>query len=214
MFASFFNPEGKFFRIGSKAADLLLASVLWLVCCLPLVTVGPACTALYDVVVRNIHNGQGSGICRDFLRVFRQNFRQSVGLMLIFTTLAAAALVAAQLYAEQGASDTVTVWFLRAILVVVMMAAPYGFALISRFENTFGRILLLTLYLTFRHLPTSLVLAILLSLGGLLVYLHLPLAVLMPGLICLLMSLLLERVICFHAPEAVVENREAERSDT
>ncbi len=212
MFASFFNPEGKFFQVGSKAADLLLASVLWLACCLPLVTIGPACTALYDVTVRNIRSGRGTGIYRDFFRVFRRDFRQSMGLMLIFTALAAAALAAEQWFVQQDASGAMAVWLLRALLVVMMMAAPYGFALISRFENTFGRALLLTVYLTFRHLPTSLVLAALLALGGLLVYLHLPLAVLMPGLICLLISLLLERVLRRHAPEAAVDRQEVERA--
>ena len=210
MFSNFFSPDGKIFQIGSKAADLLLASALWLVCCLPLVTIGPACTALYDVTVRNIRCSRGTGICRDFFRVFRRDFRQSMWLMLVLTAFAAAALAAEHLFSQQDASVTMAVWLLRALLVLVIMAVPYGFALISRFDNTFGRVLLMTVYLMFRHLPTSLVLAVLLALGYLLVYLHLPLAVLMPGLICFLISLLLERVLRHHAPEAAICCQEAE----
>ena len=210
MFASFFNPEGKFFQIGSKAADLLLAGVLWLICCVPLVSIGPACTALYDVVVRNIRNDRGSEICCDFFRVFRRDFRQSMGLMLLLTALAAAALLGEQFMRQSG---TTAVWLLRAVVVVVMMIGPYGFALISRFDNSFGRMLFLTLYLTFRHFLISLTMALLLALGGLLVYLHLPLAILMPGVVSLLLSLLLERVLQLHAPEAAIVPQEEESAN-
>ncbi len=48
MFGSIFNPENKFWQTLDHLADLLILSLLWLLCSLPLVTAGAATTALYD----------------------------------------------------------------------------------------------------------------------------------------------------------------------
>ena len=49
-----FNPEHGIYRLTEKIADLLILSVFWLVCSIPLVTLGPATTALCNTVVRCI----------------------------------------------------------------------------------------------------------------------------------------------------------------
>ena len=46
MFRSFFNPENPFFRFTGRVLDIMVLSVLWLVCSLPIVTIGPASAAL------------------------------------------------------------------------------------------------------------------------------------------------------------------------
>ena len=49
-----FNPENDLWRITGKLVDLFLLSVFWLVCSIPLFTLGPATAALYHTVVRCI----------------------------------------------------------------------------------------------------------------------------------------------------------------
>ena len=47
MAAGIFNPENDFWRLIEKLVDLFLLSVFWLVCSLPVFTLGPATAALY-----------------------------------------------------------------------------------------------------------------------------------------------------------------------
>ena len=48
MFGNLFNPQNSFWQTIDRLSDLLILSLLWLICSLPLVTVGAASTALYD----------------------------------------------------------------------------------------------------------------------------------------------------------------------
>ena len=45
MAAGIFNPENDFWRLIEKLVDLFLLSVFWLVCSLPVFTLGPATAA-------------------------------------------------------------------------------------------------------------------------------------------------------------------------
>lgn len=199
MLSNLFRPEGKFFQFGSKAADLIAVSLLWLLCCIPLVTVGPACTAMYNVVVQNIRRGQGGSVWQQFWRIFRRDFRQSLMFMMLATALAAALLISILLLTRSGAHG-LGIPVLEAVLLLLVLTLPYAFALISRFENSFPRLLRLTLLLTFRHFPASVLMAAILALGAFLVYLHLPLAALMPGLICLCTSFVTESIFRKYRP--------------
>ena len=55
-----FNQDGFLWRSLDVVADVLFLSLLWLICCLPVVTIGAATTALYDCSVRCVRYGEGS----------------------------------------------------------------------------------------------------------------------------------------------------------
>ena len=61
----------------NKMADLLLLNVLFIISCIPLITIGPAITALYHVTLRSIRYGDGY-IVQEYTKAFRRNFLQSV----------------------------------------------------------------------------------------------------------------------------------------
>lgn len=43
----------------NKMADLILLNLIFLLCCIPVVTIGPAITALYAVSLRSVRYGDG-----------------------------------------------------------------------------------------------------------------------------------------------------------
>ena len=45
-----FNPENSIWRVTGKLVDLMILSVFWLACSLPVVTLGPASAALYHTI--------------------------------------------------------------------------------------------------------------------------------------------------------------------
>ena len=77
MFQSLFNPDSTFFRFTGRVLDAVVLSVLFLLCCLPVVTIGPAASALYYSCVKYIRRGE-SGAYRGFFHAFRDNLRAGI----------------------------------------------------------------------------------------------------------------------------------------
>ena len=63
-------------RALGKIFDLMCLNILWLVCSIPVITVGASTTALYTVVLKMVKNEEGY-ILKDFLKAFKSNFKQS-----------------------------------------------------------------------------------------------------------------------------------------
>lgn len=77
MLQSLFNPENAFMCFMNKIIDLVLLSLVWLVCCIPIITIGPACAALYYAVVKAVRR-QRSYPVREFWRAFKSNFKKGI----------------------------------------------------------------------------------------------------------------------------------------
>ena len=54
-----------------------------LVCCIPVVTIGPAVTAAYAVLLKMVDDQEGY-IFKDYFRYFKSNFKKGIVLGLIF----------------------------------------------------------------------------------------------------------------------------------
>ncbi len=91
MFGRIFNPENAFFRTADKLADLVMLSLMWALCSIPLVTLGPATAALYDAAVKILRRGEAGNIYQRFFHSFRLNFK--VGALTSLAVLAAAVLL-------------------------------------------------------------------------------------------------------------------------
>ena len=70
-------------RLLEIIADLCIVSTYWLVCCIPLVSIGTSSAALYSTVTKVIRNEKGV-LTRTFFTEFRKSFKQGIFLSLIF----------------------------------------------------------------------------------------------------------------------------------
>ena len=67
-----FNQDSTLMTILNKAADMVILSVLWCICSLPVVTIGAASSALYHATMKVIRLGRGYAFST-FFTSFRQN---------------------------------------------------------------------------------------------------------------------------------------------
>lgn len=191
-----FNPDNDLWRITGKLVDLFLLSVFWLVCSIPLFTLGPATAALYHTVVRCIR-GDGRDSWTLFFRTFRANFR--VGALTSLVVLAAGAFLFflySLLYQTAAYSRAGYVLFMAyyVFLLLPLGLLCYLFPTLSRFELGVRGLLSNCAKLSIAHLPTTAALALLLY-GTLYVCLNVPVAAaVLPAVLALAHSLLLERV--------------------
>lgn len=188
------KSKSRISEVLSALIDLLFAGILWLVCSLPIITLGAASTALYYAVVKCVRHNRGR-LSSTFFSSFRQNFRQATLVWLLF--LLYLLIGAADTYAieQMGfGSDSVLYLFSRIFLLLPGFLFPWIFAFISRFENTIKGSLQFCCWLMMRHLGRTLILALELALALLIVWLLPQIFPLLPGAICLLMSLTIEPV--------------------
>ena len=182
-------------RIGAAltaAIDIVTAGLLWLLCSLPLVTVGAASAALYYCVVKCIRHERGR-LVKSFFSAFRRDFKCATLIWLLF--LAAGLILTADIYALGQMGDGGLFGMIGKILLIALLAYyPWVFAFVSRFSNTLGATLKYCGYLALKNIGTTLLMTTELALFILFVYLMPPLVFILSGLICLLLSLHIEPV--------------------
>ena len=68
----FFSLDSKFMQAMSRVADLIILNVIYLVTCLPVITIGAAGTAMYTVCFRLGTDREGS-LVKGYFRAFRDD---------------------------------------------------------------------------------------------------------------------------------------------
>ncbi len=134
-----FNLDSPVMRMLSTAADLMILNLLWLLCSIPIVTVGAATTALYYVCFQIVEGTEGS-IVKSFFGAFKANFKK--GTVIWLTTLVIGLFLAFDIYFIIYTTQEISllnvlsfcVFSLFAIVWVFMFL--YVFALQARFENS------------------------------------------------------------------------------
>ena len=203
MFRNIFNPDSPLMITMAQITDCIFLSLLWILCCFPVITLGASSAALYDSVYRAYRQGEKNSWGR-FLKVFRSNFKASFLPTLLFILLFAL-LVRAMVSAWNAAVYAQISWILFAALTLVAVLAlgilGLIFPVLSRFENSFLGLLKNTLFLAMANLPRTLVLGIIYALSiGLCLRFVFPLFFL-PALMSLISTLLIEPMFRPFMPE-------------
>ncbi|MDO4314288.1 MAG: DUF624 domain-containing protein [Oscillospiraceae bacterium] len=199
----FFDPQNHFWGAIGKFADVLVLSLLWLFCSLPVFTIGAATTALYDAAARCVRGGE-NGPYERFFRTFRREFAVSTAVTVVWGVLLAAlgALLGLLWGAAKGGAVTaaaVACSFL--FLLIPVGAACWMFPLLSRFTFRPVGLMLAGLRFAVGYLPYTAAIAAITAAAALACgFLWLP-ALVLPCLTALLWSLMMERVFRKHTPE-------------
>ena len=123
-------------RALGKICDLMCLNILWLICSIPIVTIGASTTALYTVVLKMVKNEEGY-IFRGFFKAFKLNFKQSTITWLILLVLGVLCWIdqriVSYLPGTAGMVMNVLVFIVSFLLIAMMI---YVFPLIARYENT------------------------------------------------------------------------------
>lgn len=123
-----------------KVGDVLLCSVYFSLCSIPVITVGASATAMHYALRRCIA-GEGT-VTRDFFTAFRREFRQATGIWLIYLLILAGLLGNFWLMSNwQGTLAVVLRAAMIVIAVVWLFSVSLVFPLLARFSNTTGAML-------------------------------------------------------------------------
>ena len=79
-----FSPDSPIYRFMRNLTDLLVINVLWVLCSLPVITLGPATIAAFDVTMKMAGDEEGH-VGKQFWEAFRKNLKTGIpyGLLLL-----------------------------------------------------------------------------------------------------------------------------------
>ncbi len=153
-----FDTDNVVWRFLGRVADLVILNVLFLLCSIPIVTIGASWTALYSVTLKAVKNEE-SYIVKGFLKGFKENFKQStiawIALMAVGMVLLVDIRFAMGLEGTFGKVFGVTIY---AISFVYLMIAMYIFPYIARFRATMKQIFKNALFIGIGSFPFTLLL--------------------------------------------------------
>ena len=213
MLGRVFRYQGWLWRALNTLTDIMALSVLWLLCCTPVLTFGAATTALYDSVVRCIRYKQPKPYAR-FFRTFKNELAPGALLTLLWGAVAAFGLWMLALLRQYGGTSPAAAAAGAAYYVALVLplgAACWVFPILSRCELGFGVLNKTALKFAVGHLPSTVILVLMTAeLARLSVRWLFPLAF-MPAVTMLLCSLFIEPVFKKHGVgiAAEVEPEEA-----
>lgn len=156
----FFNPDSPLMRFLTKLADLMILNLLFLLSCIPVVTIGAAWTALYYVTLKMVRDEEDS-IVRGFFRAFRRNWKQATILWLMVLGLGAVMVLDIRFLNAMGDSATAAAMktAVEILGVLGLMVLQYLFPGLARFEASTGNTLKNACLLAVGNLPKTLLLS-------------------------------------------------------
>lgn len=158
---SFPAANSPLMRVLNRIGDLVLLNVLFVVSCLPVVTLGPALCALTAAAMKVVR-GESQSTFDDYVTSFRQNLKPGIVLGMAATVLVAAlgawALVLDQIQVSNVARFALwAIWFVLTARVVLVL--PWVFAYQATFEDSVATVVRNARLMSIRHLFSSLLMA-------------------------------------------------------
>lgn len=155
-----FNMDNPVFRTLGKLADLMILNICFIICCLPVFTIGAALTGMNYVTLKIAEEEEGY-IAKGFFKSFRQNFKQATVIWLIL--LVFGVVLGLDFYILSGSTGTM-VKTMRIILLIVSifyaMVLVYVFPVLARFDNPIKVTMKNSLIMAIADFPRTIVMVV------------------------------------------------------
>ncbi|PKG21556.1 YesL family protein [Niallia nealsonii] len=131
-----FEWNGPLYRFLLKICELMLLNCLFLLFCLPIITIGASTTALYAITLKMVRNEEVN-LLAGFIQAVKKNFKQSTAIW-IFLVIMGSILYIDYSFLKQYAGPFsllvhISLFFFSLVyLITILFVFPY----ISRFKNS------------------------------------------------------------------------------
>ena len=180
-----------------KLVDIFFVSLLWVLFCLPVVTIGASTQALYYTVHKQLKGNRGY-VWQEFWDSFRDQLGSNIVLTIIFLVLEGILgyeRMLLRVMMDNGATQLQMMFYVTIFLQFILLTwAVYTFCYRARFTMDAKHSLKNGFLLMFGYLPKSLIILFLLPVAFLIVYLVPFLICIIPAIWFWIYEILLEKV--------------------
>ena len=157
---SLFNLDNPIWRFMGKLVDVFILTLLWAVCCIPIITIGPASTAVYYVTLKLVRDEESYTV-RSFFKSFKENFKQATIIWIIL--LAVVTVLGIDFYVFTHSETEVSGVIQVAVMVaaiMVLFTTMYLFPVLAKFDNTIMKTIKNALILSLVQFPKTILMII------------------------------------------------------
>lgn len=167
-----FSTDGKIYSWMERFYQVLLLNIIFIITCLPLITIGAATAAAYGTTYKLIDHREGI-LYKEYLHQFKQNFipATKAWFSMVFVVLGSIGVLP---YIRPFIINNRIAYYLIMVLVaLIILTTLYLFPLIARFENTVVNAAINAMILSLKHLSTS-ILLFFVTVGGIVLPFYVP----------------------------------------
>lgn len=201
-----FNMDNPFFSAMGKICDMLFLSIAWAILCIPIITIGPATTAMYYATVKVIRR-ERSYLFREFFHSFKQNFKQGAIVTIILALVCFVIVGINRTYAE-GLMQTeekkgfILLSIYNAMTIIIIFFVIYIFPILSRFTMSVKQLFKVTFTMAIRHLPSTILMTLITVAFAFCTYYIKALIFIAPVLCTFINSFFLEKIFKKYMPKS------------
>lgn len=200
MMEKILNIDGPLLAFLNKTGQLIALSVLWLLCCIPVITIPAATTALYYAVCKSIRFDTGSAV-KEFIRSFRANCLRCMAAGIPVALLMALLMLNLRIL-NAGEGGNALRWGAVLGLGILVSVSIYICPILSRFTMKVRDIWKLAFVMAVRFLPMTVLILAGAVLGAAVQFYLLPIPALaiVPGAMCLAVTWPMEKIMRHYMP--------------
>ena len=156
-----FSIDSKFFVFMTKVADLFALNILFVICCIPIITIGASVSAMYSITMKMAKNEEVY-IFKSFFEVFKQNFKCAtitwvicilVGIVLWVDITFAISITG-------GLFSMVFKIIIYSLVLALLITFTYIFPMMSKFENSINNYLKNSFLMAAKHFLRTIIILI------------------------------------------------------
>lgn len=154
-----FRYDSKFWGTVGVIGDMVVINILYILSCIPIITVGAATSALY-AVMRKMAKKEEGYIVKGYMKALRENLKKSTGIWLIFLLLFS--LIYGDLKIVKNTFDSsntqsIAMGFFLVSFLLAVAICVFALVLQSGYENTVKNTLKNATILMLAQLPWTVV---------------------------------------------------------
>lgn len=202
--------EGPIIQFFHKTGELIIATMLFLLFCIPIVTVGASITSFYYTVIKSVRRERGY-VTAEFMCSLRRTLGRgsilTVGMLAWFGLL----------WLGKRQTNGHMALAYNTLIIVSICVSVYIFPVLSRFEMNLTGIVKLSFVMSIRYFYYTIPILI----GTVLLvwfqyfYLPIPCIFILPGVWCYMVTFMMERALLGYMPakEEVKEDSQSIETD-
>ncbi len=156
-----FDLDSPLMQALGKMADLMWLNILTFICCIPIITIGPALTAMHYMALKMARNEE-CYITRGYFKSFKQNFRQATLIWLILLFVILVIIGDFYIMRSSGISFHIVLQVvITVVAVLVLFTGMFVFPVLAKFDNTIWRTFKNAFLMSIMQFPKTILMIIL-----------------------------------------------------
>ncbi len=155
-----FRFDSPIYEYFDTLAHFIVLNFLFILLCIPVVTIGPALAALYQITLREARKEHGY-LVKPFFGYFREQFGKGVLLFLYYALITGLGMFGIVFWHRMESLPTeIAAAFMAVIVLLAVCGMQYAFAMIARFDIRAGRAVRNSLGVAMENIPSTILLVL------------------------------------------------------